>query len=339
MKKDNKSYLVGWVVLVLAIAAALLLGQVRKPSGGVSLEQSSGLNTKLDTSYVEQFIYDKAGVLNSGTEDLLALYNANWDERYNSIVAFISEDSVSGDPEEYAYDLAADYGLGEGDALLLVIKDTDNFRFVWGAEFDSIMNGKALDSLGETMSTEDWEHDVSAFFGVMDTIYRDNFGLGNDDHHYEDGPSFASGIAAMWIVWLLGFVLIIYLVLSAIDRSRYNAYRAQYYGVANPPVVFRPIFFWHGPRYGWYTRHWHAPPPPPPPRGPRGPSGGSFGGTSRPSGGFGGAGARPSRGSGFSGGGSFGGSRGGGFSRGGSFGGSRGGGFGGSRGGGFGGRR
>lgn len=349
MKTNKRSYTIGWVVLILAIVAAVILGQIRKPDvpGALAPEQTAKLDASLDTSYVEKFLYDKAGVLNSGTEDLLAIYNANWDYRYNSIVAFFSVDSVDGDPEEYAYALSEDYDLGGGDALLLVVKDTDEFRFVWGADFDGIMNGKALDSLGETMSTEDWDHDVSAFFGVMDTIYRDNFGLGNAE--YQEAPSFTGGLAFVWILWLVGMILVLYLVLSAIDRARYNAYRAQYYGVVNPPVVFRPIFFWHGPRYGWYTRHLHRPPPPPPPRAPRPPRGGSGpqpgggsrpSGTSRPSGGFGGAGARPTRGSGFHGGGSFGGSRGGGFSRGGgSFGGSRGGGFGGSRGGGFGGRR
>ena len=345
MKKNNKSYAIGWVVLVVAIIAAVVMGQLRKPSGGVSLEQSIGLDTSLDTAYYEQFIYDKVDVLkNSSTEKELALYNANWDQRYNSLVAFVSEDSVSGSAEDYAYDLAEDFELGDGDALLLIVKDTDEYQFVYGEDFRSIVNAKTVDELAACLENGDWEHGILSFYSTLDTIYRANFGLGNGDYQGEVGPSFTSGITMAWIVWLVGFILVAYLLLSAIDRSRYNAYRAQYYGVVNPPVVFRPIFFWHGPRYGWYTRHWHRPPPPPPPRGPRPPTGGGPrpGGGTRPSSGFGGAGARPTRGSGFrSGGGSFGGSRGGGFSRGGgSFGGSRGGGFsGGSRGGGFGGRR
>jgi len=346
MKKiKNTSYIIGWVVLILAIIAAVILGQVRKPMGGVSLEQSTGLDTSLDTAYYEQFIYDSADVLkNSSTEKQLALYNANWDHRYNSLVAFVSVDSVAGSIEDYAYDMAEDFGLGEGDALLLVVKDIDDFQFVWGSDFGSIMNAKTTDELGASMSSGDWENCALSFYSTLDTIYRDNFGLGNDEKEGMDGYGYSGAYAGMGIITLVVFLLVIFAVLSAIDRSRYNSYRARYYGVANPPVIFRPIFFWHGPRYGWYTRHWHAPPPPPPPRGPRPPSGGGFGGSGgggRPSGGFGGAGARPSRGSGFSRGGSFGGSRGGGFSRGGgSFGGSRGGGFGGgSRGGGFGGRR
>lgn len=344
MKTKNKSYAAGWVVLILAIAAAVILGQLRKPAvGAPAPEAAAHLDTSLDTSYVEQFLYDKADVLDGDTEDLLALYNANWDYRYNSVVAFFSVEELpaeAADAEDYAYALSEDYSLGDGDALLLVVEDADEYQFVWGADFDSIMNGKAVDALGEAMAGDDWDHDVESFYSVLDTVYRDNFGLGNGDaSYYEEDSFFSGGMALAWIIQLVVFLLAVYLILSAIDRSRYNAYRARYYGVADPPVMFRPIFFWHGPRYGWYTRHWHAPPPPP--RGPRGPTGGGprSGGTSRPSSGFGGAGARPTRGSGFSGGGSFGGSRGGGFSRGGgSFGGGRSGGFSGGRGGGFGGR-
>jgi len=353
-KTKNTSYAIGWVVLVVAIIAAVILGQVRKPAGGVTLGQSTGLDTSLDTTYYEQFIYDKADVLkNSGSEKELALYNANWDQRYNSLVAFVSMDSVDGDAEDYAYDLAADFELGEGDALLLVVKDTDEYRFVYGEDFSTIINAKTADELMECMENADWEYGTLSFYSTLDTVYRANFGLGNGEGGgTAPAPAYDGGFSMGWIVWLIVLLVIVFLVLSAIESSRFNAYRTRYYGVMTPPVVYRPIFFWHRPGSSWYRRHW-APPPPRPPRGPRPPSGGGFGGSrpgggSRPSSGFGGAGARPSRGSGFSRGGSFGGSRGGGFSRGGSsfgggrsggFSGGRSGGFGGSRGGGFGGRR
>jgi len=348
MKKNNKSYSIGVVVLVLSIIAAIVIGQARRPQGGLFPAATAGLRTDLDTSYAEQFIYDKADVLDSGAEELLALYNANWDYRYNSLVAFVSVDSVPGSAEDYAYDMAEDFSLGEGDALLLVVEGTDEYQFIWGDEFDSVMNAKAIDRLGACMDSGDWEDCAKALYATLDGIYQDNFGLGNDSGipvQNENSPSY-SGFSMGWIVWLIVLLVILFLVLSAIESSRFNAYRTQYYGVMTPPVVYRPIFFWHRPGSSWYRRHW-APPPPRPPRGPRPPSGGGFGGSGtrpgggfRPSSGFGGAGARPSRGSGFSRGGSFGGSRGGGFSRGGgSFGGGRSGGFsGGSRGGGFGGR-
>ncbi|MBP3521571.1 MAG: hypothetical protein J6J87_09550, partial [Oscillospiraceae bacterium] len=77
MKKNNKAYTVGWVVLLIAIVAGLALGQARKPQ---SL----------------QVLRDEAGVLNATAEEQLARYNADWDESYHSMVAFVSVDRVNG---------------------------------------------------------------------------------------------------------------------------------------------------------------------------------------------------------------------------------------------------
>lgn len=361
-------------IMVLAIVLAIFIGWFRHGYSAAPLPEAVlELDESLDTAYYEQFIYDQAGVLGSSAEKRLALYNANWDARYNSLTAFVSVDNAGGaDPEDYAYDMAADFGLGDGDALLLVVKDGDQYRFVFGDDFASIINAKTQDRLAAAIDGGSWEDGVLSFYAALNDILTANFGEGNGTAgQTPSGGSYVSsggmGFASA-LVTLVILAVIVVLLLSAIDRSRYNTYRAHYYGVPNPPVVFRPILFWHGPRSSWYRRGWHRPPPPPPP-GPRGsggfggfggPSGGSRpSGSSRPSsGGFGGAGARGPRGTGFSGGGSFGGTRGGssfGGSRGGfggSFGGGRSGGFGGSfgggrsggfsggsRGGGFGGRR
>lgn len=358
------------IVMVLAIVLAIAIGRLKGPSA-----PSPDLDGSLDTSYYERFIYDQANVLGSSAEKTLAEYNANWDARYNSLTAFVSVNSVSGDPEDYAYDMAEDFGLGDGDALLLVVKSTDEYRFVYGSEFDTIMNAKARDQLDACMDGGSWEDDTLRFYAALNQILTANFGAGNGTSgSARPGQSSAPSPLFSAVVLLIVFAAIVSLLLAAIERSRYDTYRRQYYGVVNPPVVFRPIFFWHAPGSAWYRRNWRQPPPPPGPRGPGsfgGPGPGGYGGTppgrpsgtsrpggsSRPtgsSGGFGGAGNRGPRGTGFSGGGSFGGTRGsgsfggsrsggssrsGGFSggrSGGSFGGSRGGG---SRGGGFGGRR
>ena len=182
-------------------------------------------------------------------------------------------------------------------------------------------------------------------FDGINEFYLDNYGLGyldNSGNQVYGGRSAGEMLAAVVVL-----LVILVVIASVLDSMRYTSYRQRYYGVPNPPYVFRPILFWHGPGWGWYRRRWRRPPPPPP-RGPRGPGrparrrrlqrlpgprrlrrlgrkpgrrifrrrpgrwflpGGGFGG------GFGG-----SRGGGFGGG-----ARGGGFSRGG---GSRGGGFG-----------
>lgn len=319
--KNNKAYTFGWVVLIVAIVVGLILGQVRKPSG--------------------EFVHDGAGVLNATAEARLAEYNAGWDKDYHSVVAFVSVEHLNGDLEDYAYGQSARLGLGENSALLLVVQDTDSYRFIWGANFGVLMSDSAANRLQACLESGSWQDCVPRFYAEMDGIYARYFSGGNNRWVDDAG---GSRFASLVLVILL--VVLIVIVLSAIERNRYDAYRKQYYGVANPPVVFQPIFFWHGPRSSWYRRHW-SPPPPRPSNPPRPPHPGGFSGSSHGSGFHGGSSVGGSRGSGFSGG-----SRGGGFSRGGSFGGSRGGGFsrggggsfggsrgGGSRGGGFGGRR
>lgn len=359
MKNNNKAYTLGWVVLVIAIVAGLALGQMRKPIQSVPSGKDYALDN-LSTAEYRNWISDEANVLSAKTEERICLYNANWDHRYSSLVALATVRSVSGDIGDYAYGLAEEIGLSGGDALLVLDIGGKNAYLAVGRDYRALPTDSMVTSYMDQYLYRDFmagDHDegVLKLYGAIHERYVDTYGAA--------GSSFTGGIAMNWVVLLVIFLVILVLVLSAIERSRYDAYRAKYYGVVNPPVVFRPIFFWHGPRSSWYRRHWAPPPPrapgsprpPQPPRGGSGPrpgsgsssrprsgggfSGSSFGGT-RSGGGF----SSGSRGSGFGGTrsssgsnrpGSFGGSRGG------SFGGGRsGGGFsGGSRGGGFGGRR
>ena len=300
------------VILLLVIALSICIGHMKAPVGAdqPAVDQAQSLDTGLDTQSYTRFLYDKADLLSAQAEETICLYNANWDYRYNSVVAVVTVESTDGASlEDAAYDQGADMGLGEGDAVLLISVADNNYYLAAGNDFSTILTNQAVDDLqGRLESGSDYQSGILSFYAGMDQVYQANFGLGNAAQQ-GGGDYYVSYGGYSWIFSLVVLLLVLYLILSAIDSARYSAYRRMYYGVPNPPVVFRPIFVWHGPRYGWYQRRWHRPPPPPP-GGPRG--GGTFGG--RPSGG-----GR----SGF----------------GGSFGGSRGGGFGGSRGGGFGGRR
>ncbi len=341
------------VILLLVIGLSICIGLMKAPTGTdqPAVDQAQSLDTGLDTQSYTRFLYDKADLLSAQAEETILLYNANWDYRYNSVVAVVTVESTDGASlEDAAYDQGADMGLGEGDAVLLISVADNNYYLAAGNDFSTILTNQAVDDLqGRLESGSDYQSGILSFYEGMDQVYQANFGLGNAQ---QSGGSdyYVSYGGFSWVFSLVVLLLVIYIILSAIDSARYSAYRRMYYGIPNPPVVFRPIFFWHGPRYGWYQRRWHRPPPPPPGGPGRGPGPGGFGGGS--SSGFGGAGNRGPRGGGTFGGrpsgggrsgfgGSFGGSRGGGFggSRGGGFGGSRGGGFGGGRGGGFGGRR
>lgn len=329
-----------WLLTAVMIVAAIGIGRVRGdrpeplPSGSAALDES------LSTQQFADYIWDEAGVLSNKNEESICLYNANWAQRYDSIIAVAAVTSVDGDIDEYAYDLGEEIELASADGILVIDVSAKDAYLAVGpdypmtdSEITSFMNSGLYDYVQSGKTGEG----IINLFGKINSFYVNNYGLGYLDN---SSPYSSGGDAAVGVVMLVIILIAIVLVINALDRARYNTYRRQYYGVLNPPVVFRPIFFWHGPSTSWYRRHWRpAPPPPPrPPQGPGGPrpgGGGNFTGFSGPGGGSHGGGfSSGPRGGGFSGG-----SRGGGFS-----GGPRGGGFsggfgGGSRGGGFGGRR
>jgi len=334
-----------WVAVLLTaamIVAAVLIGRVRMipepPSG------AGALDTGLSYSQFESYIWDDAGVLSSEQEKQISIYNANWIQRYDSLIAVaVVEEPEGGDLVEYTHKLGEEIGLASADGILVVCTDSgDSYLAV---RPDHPMTDQQIRShmdnyLYDAVMSGEYGRGILQLFGGINEFYVDNYGLG----YLENSHSYGSGELTGFMM-VVTLIILLLVIASIVDTLRYNAYRQRYYGVLNPPVVFRPILFWHGPGYGWYRRRW-TPPPPRPPRGPRnnGPrsGGGGFTGFNGPRGGSsssrgGGFGSSGFRGGGFSGGsrgGGFGGSgfRGGGFS-----GGSRGGGFsgGGFRGGGF----
>lgn len=342
-----------WLLTALMIVAAVGIGQAKGRQPEPLSTGSTALDRSLSTSEYDKYIWDEAGVLSNKNEESICLYNANWAQRYDSIIAVAAVTSVDGDIDEYAYDLGEEIELASADGILVIDVSAKDAYLAVGpdypmtdSEITSFMNSGLYDYVQSGKTGEG----IINLFGKINSFYVNNYGLGYLDN---SSPYSSGGDAAVGVVMLVIILIAIVLVINALDRARYNTYRRQYYGVLNPPVVFRPIFFWHGPSTSWYRRHWRpAPPPPPrPPQGPGGPrpgGGGNFTGFSGPGGGSHGGGfSSGPRGGGFSGGsrggGFSGGPRGGGFSGGsrrGGFGGGRSGGFGGgSRGGGFGGRR
>lgn len=313
---------VAWAITALMVVAAVLIGTGKEP---VRAPEPTKLDTSLSTGAYEQWVGDFAGVLSDEEIKTICLYNANWDKRYGSIIVVETlEDVPSQGLEDYTYDMAYDFELGPYDGYLAIVPGEDDAYLAVGQDYplsDSEVGVYMSQYLYDGVASGDVGQGVLTLFAALNDYYVDNYGTGAGT------GTVSSGTAG--IIGILMLLIVVIVVLSILDRVRYNSYRARYYGVVNPPYVFRPILFWHGPGYGWYRRNWRRPPPPPPkpPRGGSGGFGGGFGSSSRP-GGFGSS--RPSGG--------FGGGRGGGFSSG-NFGGSRGGGFGGGRGGGFGGSR
>ena len=338
-----------WVAVsltVLMIAAAVSIGLFKDQGPITENPKNLGLDSTLSTSQYDDYIWDEAGVLSSDVEERISLYNANWIQRYDSLIAVAVVKEVSGEVSDYAYDLGKEINLASADGILVIDASDGESYLAVGPDYpmdDGRITSYMNSYLYDDVMNKQYGSGILSLFQNINQFYVDEYGLG-----YLDNNSVSYyGTPSRTLTGLILLVVAAIIVASLIDSIRYSTYRSRYYGVVNPPFVFRPILFWHGPGSYWYRRRWHRPPPPPPPGGGRGPGG--FSGFSGPGGGGFSSGPRGggfggSRGGGFSSGprgGGFGGSRGGGFggSRGGGFGGSRGGGFGGSRGGGFGGSR
>lgn len=307
---------------VVMIAAAIGIGQVRG-SSAPAVPQAAGLDKSLSTSSYATWISDEAEVLSDQEEQQICLYNANWVARYDSLIAVATVREVSGDIADYAYALGEQIQLGAADGILVVDTGTNNCYLAVGPDYpmtDEQVTSHLDRYLYENAMAGQFGTGVLSLFDGINQFYVENYGLGYLETSQNAYGGRSTGETVMSLVVLL---VILVVIASVVDSLRYTSYRQRYYGVPNPPYLFRPILFWHGPAYGWYRRRWRRPPPPPP-RPPRGPggfggSGGGFNGFQGPRGGSGSGGFSS-------------GSRGGGFSRGGSFGG----GFsGGSRGGGF----
>ncbi len=340
-----------WVALLVTaamIAGAVAIWSSKPDAPAVAAPTgSAALDEGLDTSDYARWILDDAGRLSDTTERQICLYNANWVQRYDSLIAVAVMDGVDGDLYDWAVGTAVDIELSATDGLLAIDVSQNAVQLVVGQDYplsDSQITAYTTNYMADEVNRGNYDAAVLKLFGALNQYYVDNYGLGYMDNGDAVNVSSTESALATVIILLVMFLI----VATIVDSLRCASYRSRYYGVAAPPYAFRPILFWHGPSYGWYRRRWHAPPPPPPPRGPRGPGGprpggpgprpggGSFNGFSGPRNG----GSRPGGSSGSFRGGGFGGSRGGGFGggRGGGFGGgSRGGGFGGGRGGGFGG--
>ena len=337
-------------ITVVMVVAAIFIGLSRDPATPAApTPEQVGLDTTLATGPYADYIWDEANELSKSQEEEICLYNANWAQRYDSIIAVAVVKRVDGAIDDYAYSLGSEIELAAADGILVIDVKNQNAYLAVGPDYpmtDQQITNHMNNSLYNYVMQGKYGEGIHNLFASINGFYVDNYGLGYLDNQNTVQISGGSGI---WGILVL--ILILFLIAHVVDTLRFNSYRQRYYGVLNPPVVFRPLLFWHSPGTSWYRNNWRKPKPPStPPRGPGNSGGGGFsgfGGTTNRNNsnrgnfnGFGGSG-RNNFSSGSRGGG-FGGGRGGGFSsgpRGGGFGGSRGGGFssGGFRGGGFGG--
>ena len=360
------------VLMVLAIAASVAIGQAKKPD--LSVEPS----TKVVGSYT--YTYDEAGVLSDKTMEHIDAMNASLFAQTGAQIMVKTVNSTNGqDILEYAIDLGNQYGVGDAERNngVVMVLALDNISASGLPGDYGVVVGDGLTDYGNTFSSLQYQYleddfaagnydagvkkTVDALFDWFADYYnvsiRENYipavsrNYSTASGYHTETTGYVERSAGSIVGSFVTLILVLLVIWMILDAMRWSRYRRRYLqpGMGIPTVWYRPVFWGHS----WYRPRPPRRPPPPRgggrgPGGPRPPMGGGprppMGG-GRPTPPRGGSRPTPPRG-----GGSFGGSRGS-FGGGGSFGGSGrpsggsrgsfggGGSFGGSRGGSFGGSR
>ena len=331
---------VALTVLILAVIAAVIIGQLTKPSVDETYKPESDATAqswaKAHADSYTAYVQDGAGLFSSQTLQTLAQDNAALDYRYGGILGVVTVKSL-GDTTIKAYSDQICYGTdtyGNGDLVLLVNEETGEWYVSPGDDISYYLNDELEILFTQNLGDSFWadpDGRIVTLFTQVSGWYAKNVPVSGQEAESKSSSG-AGGIIVLILALFIIFVIVSF-VLSLIAGVRRLV---GGYGFFGP--------FW-GPWWGgWYHRHprwfggFYGAPPPPPHHGPGGPGGpggprpprsnggsgfggggnrggGSFGGGSR--GGFGGGGSR----GGFSGGGR--GGFGGGGSRGGFGGGGR----------------
>ena len=261
--KLSTNRVVGIIAVVLAIVAAVALGQVRKEHF-----LSKSPTELLEVEY-RQWICDEAKLLDDATVKTVEKYNAAWDEKYYAVVAVASVERMVGWNEtDYAAALGQKWGLGENDMILVLVEDGDWQVYMGdyvGAMMQDYQQQKLVQALDSAYYDGDFDGAVTAFFrqcdvfyGQIDPAHKSGAYYGGDWYApVEHGKEAGGGI-----VGVIFLILMIFVVWVLLDRVRYTRYRRRYIlpGIV-APVAYYPIF-WGRSLYRPARPRPVAPPPP-----------------------------------------------------------------------------
>lgn len=297
------------IVMVLAIAVGILLGQARKP------DDMGAPSTSVVGTYT--YVYDYEGVLSDATMKHIDAMNESLFAQTGAQIMVVTVDSTGGTHiVDYAANLGNQYGVGSAErdnGLVMVLALEDYTPSGLKGDY-GVAGGDGLYSYGEELTdllygymeadfaAGDYDAGVLRTFDAYIDWFEDFYGVTVREGYippvretYSTGEYYtqSTGTVAPSTGSVMGRILLILIVLLIlwviVDRMRYNRYRRRYLrpGMGIPTRRYYPVF-WGRPRRV-VTRK----PPKPPKRPPSGgnhrpPSGGN---RKPPAGGFGGGGS------------------------------------------------
>ena len=263
---------VAMVVMVLAIVAGLMLGQVRKP------DDTSEPSTAVVGTYT--YVYDYDGVLTDATMEHIDAMNASlFSQTGAQIVVEVIDSTGSTDIGVYTQEKFDSLGIGaretnNGILLVLALENMYNgapdgdYYIGWGSGFSSSQENALQSILWNTMerdfANKDYDAAVRATFTALveylEELYgvtvRENYipavqqnytAIGGDYSTLTTGyVALSLGALVTRLVVLLAVLLVIWMIL---DAMRYRSYRRRYMmpGMGIPTRLDSPVP-WGSPR-------------------------------------------------------------------------------------------
>lgn len=241
-------------VVAIALTAVVVLGCLaygwsRRPATVPSPDQGD-------------WVYDGAGVLSSNTEFALERCNRNWDTDYGFVTAVATVDHTRGwELDDYTYALFDNWGLGDQDAILVLDTEAREYWMSPGAKLDVAVGETALRALFEesflpSFRAGDYDGAIQKLLNALDACYAVAFGSAGDYQY--NGISYPAGSVStresggMSLVGFLIILVLVFLIFSAIDKSRYRRWAANGGSSAINRASFIPLLFWHRPGGSWF---------------------------------------------------------------------------------------
>lgn len=187
MKFFQKTW-VAWLCTAAMIGAAVVIG-LNKESAAVPEPGEVGLDTSCPPPSLRIISGTRPACSPIARSGDICLYNANWVQRYDSLIALAVVDGVSGDIGDYAYSLGEEIELASSDGILVIdVKNTNGYLAV-GPDYpmtDQQVTNYMDQSLYEYVAAGEYGEGVLNLFADVNQFYVDNYGLGYLDNanHY-----------------------------------------------------------------------------------------------------------------------------------------------------------
>ena len=202
-------------VMVLAIVLSSAYGISRRPAVSVP-EGGTQLDESLSTAAFAPYVVDRAQVLSDKTEEMVCLYNANWDRMAGGILAVVTVETGGGETaEDQAWDWAGSLQLGEDDAILLLDAGTGDYSLVASGRFYDLLAGQPASfvdtALYDSARTGAYDAGVEALFGALHVVISDTYAARGSS----GGASALVGVVLLMVVLVVVLVMVL-VVLSTV---------------------------------------------------------------------------------------------------------------------------